>query len=100
MYDNPSYFGIEIDALIESDFNISGCIQTSSSKEPKLSDYIKEFQFLGFKKIYLNFLNKILKQSQKIIETVKSSEISSKRKKAFIQFLNKQLKVIKEICHE
>lgn len=99
LYDNPSYFGIEIDALIDFDFNISGCIQTSSSKEPKLLDYIQEFQSFGFEKICLKFLQKILKQSQQIIEAVESSEISSRRKKAFIKFLNKQLKVIKSICH-
>ena len=99
MYDNPSYFGTEINALIDFDFNISGCIRTSLSKEPKLSDYIQEFQSLGFEKICFKFLNKILKQSQKIIESVESSEISNKRKKAFIKFLNKQLNLIKDTCH-
>ena len=99
IYDNPSYFGTEINALMDFDFNISGCIQTSSSKEPKLSDYIQEFQSLGFEKICVQFLKKILKQSQKIIEAVEFSEISNRRKKAFIKFLNKQLQVIKDICH-
>ena len=99
MYDNPSYFGTEINALIDFDFNISGCIRTSLSKEPKLLDYIQEFQSLGFEKICFKFLNKILKQSQKIIESVESSEISNRRKKAFIKFLNKQLNIIKDICH-
>ena len=99
MYDNPSYFGTEINALIDFDFNISGCIRTSLSKEPKLLDYIQEFQSLGFEKICFKFLNKILKKSQKIIESVESSEISNRRKKAFIKFLNKQLNIIKNICH-
>lgn len=99
MYDNPSYFGTEINALMDFDFNISGCIQTSSSNEPKLLDYIQEFQSLGYEKICFKFLNKIFKQSQQIIESVEASEISNKRKKAFIKFLNKQLKVIKSTCH-
>ena len=96
MYDNPSYFGIESDSFMDFDFTISGCIRTSISKEPKLLDYIQEFQSLGFEKICMKFLKKALRQSQKIVEEIEFSEISKKRKKAFIKFLNKQLKIIKD----
>ena len=95
MYDNPSYFGTESDDLIGADFNISGCIQTSLSKKPLLLNYIREFQSLGFEKICLRFFEKTVRKSQKIIEEVESSKISNeRRKKAFIKFLNKQLKII------
>ena len=92
IYDNPSYFGIESDDLIGADFNISGCIRTSLSKEPMLLDYMKEFQSLGFKKNCLKFFEKVTRKFRKIIERVESSEVSNKRKRAFIKFLHKQLK--------
>ena len=97
IYDNPSYFGIESNDLIGADFNISGCIRTSLSKEPMLLDYMEEFQSLGFEKICLKFLKKTVRKFQKIIEIVESSGISKKRRRAFIKFLNKQLKIIKDI---
>lgn len=97
LYDNPSYFGIESDDLIGADFNISGCIRTSLSKEPMLMNYLKEFQSLGFEKICLKFFKKVTGQFNKIIESVESSEVSEKRRKAFIKFLNKQLKIMENI---
>lgn len=96
MYDNPSYFGVESIDLMDFDFNISGCIRTSSSKKPKLLDYIQEFQSLGFEKACLKFIKKAVTQSQKIVETVECSEISKKRKEAFVKFLNKQLKIMED----
>ena len=95
MYDNPSFFGIEKDEIISANFNISGSIWTSFSKEPTLLDYIQEFKVLGFEKICLQFLDKAKSQSQKIIKEVEFSKISKKKKKAFIKFLNKQLKSMK-----
>ncbi|MCY4513210.1 MAG: HipA domain-containing protein, partial [Bdellovibrionales bacterium] len=91
MYDNPSYFGIESDDLIGADFNISGCIRTSLSKEPMLMDYLKEFQSLGFEKICLEFFKKVTGKFSQIIESIESSEVSEKRRKAFTKFLHKQL---------
>ena len=99
MYDNPSYFGIESSELIDADFNISGCIGTSTSDKPKLLDYIQEFQSLGFEKVCLNFLKKAVRQSPKIIEELKCSAISKRRKKAFIKFLNKQLRSMEGFCN-
>lgn len=97
MYDNPSYFGTESDDLIGADFNISGCVQTSLSKKPMLLNYVKEFQSLGFEKICLKFFEKTVRRSQEIIEAVEFSEISNDRKKAFIKFLKKQLRIIEDI---
>lgn len=94
MYDNPSYFGVE--DLLGADLNPSGDIWTSSSKEPKLLDYIKEFHKLGFRRICLEFLEDIIRQSQEITEEVKSSEISQARKKAFMKFLEKQFQILKD----
>ena len=94
LYDNPSYFGIEGDDMIGADLNPHGSIWTSLSKEPKLLDYMKEFQSLKFEKICLKFFKKVTRQFSKIIERVESSEISEKRKRAFAKFLYKQLKTI------
>ncbi len=93
MYDNPSFIGTEV--LLGADFNPSGCIWTSHSKEPILKDYIKEFKKLGFQKVCFLFVNKVIVRFQHIINKVNDSEISEKRKQAFIKFLTKQLNSVK-----
>ena len=47
MYDNPSNFGTENEEMLGAQFNYSGHIWTSSSEEPKIKDYIQEFQKLN-----------------------------------------------------
>ena len=103
MYDNPSRLAVEAEDMLGSQFNISGSIWTSSSKEPKLKDYIKEFKNLnkiGYNKTCLKFIKNTLFQFSKIIAEVKNAEISEKRKKAFIRFLNDRLKDLKQALKE
>ena len=88
MYDNPSYMGIAKDELLDIPFNISGCIQTSNSKKPTVTDYLKEFKKLGFSKVCTHFIEKLINRYPEIIKEVKHSEISKRRKIAFIKFLN------------
>ncbi len=92
MYDNPSFLGTEKDALMGAHFNPSGSIWTSCSKEPKVLDYIQEFQKLGLKKSCLNFIKKVKNQFPKLIEEVEISQISQRRKKAFTNLLKNRLK--------
>ena len=88
MYDNPSYIGGVAEPLLGAHFSIGGCIQTSDSKEPKAKDYLKEFKKLGFENICTLFVKNLKDIFPAIIEEVKISEISEKRKKSFIQFLD------------
>lgn len=92
MYDNPSYIGIAKDELLDIPFNISGCIQTSASKKPTVKDYLKEFKKLGFSKVCTHFIEKLINKSPEIIKEVNHSEISKRRKNAFIKFLNNRKK--------
>ena len=92
MYDNPSYFGIENKDMLGADLNPSCSIWTKSSKEPKLLDYIEEFQKLGFHKACEQFKKIFLKQFQSIQQEVEESYMSKKRQKAFLKFLKKRVK--------
>ena len=103
MYDNPSRLAVETEDMLNSQFNISGSIWTSSSNEPKIKDYIQEFKKLN-KVEYTNtcfkFIKKTIFQFSKIVREIKHSEISEKRKEAFIRFLNDRLKDLKQVLKE
>ena len=96
MYDNPSHLGLESENSLKWDFNISGCIQTLSFKNPKMQDYIQEFERLGLKETCMKFIKKTQKNFSKIQEEIKLSWISDNRKKAFSRFLEKQMKEIRK----
>ncbi|MGD0664712.1 MAG: HipA domain-containing protein [Rhabdochlamydiaceae bacterium] len=46
-YDNPSYLGIETELLLSAHHEPRGQIYTAQSKEPKIRDYVKEWERLG-----------------------------------------------------
>ncbi len=100
MYDNPSLFGTIDDEMLSAHFSPSGAVWTSVSKEPKLLDYIKEFKKLKFEKICMKFTKKVIKQFPLIIEEIGTSEISERRKKAFIVFLKERLTDFKKSIEE
>ena len=91
MYDNPSYFGIEDELMLEANLNPSCSIWTASSKEPKFLDYMTEFKKLGFQKTCREFERNFLNQFQRIEQEVNTAFISKKRKKAFLKFLLKKV---------
>ena len=91
VYDNPSYFSTEDESLLGADLNPSGAVWTSSSKEPKMKDYIQEFERLNLKKSCVKFVKRALKGRDEIRSVVQVSGVSEKRKAAFLVFLNKKL---------
>lgn len=91
MYDNPSCLGIEDDFFLVSDINPSGSIWTKDSKHPKPTDYIKEFQRLGYEDLVNAFIAKVIAQSSNIITIVQNANLSQKRKNALIKLLNKRI---------
>lgn len=91
MYDNPSFYGTETEKLIEAHLNPSGSIWTKKSKEPKVNDYIEEFVRGGLEKICQQFKKKVVTKFPLILAEVQISEVSEKRKRAFIKFLEKKL---------
>ena len=91
MYDNPSYFGVEEGYMLEANLNPSCSIWTTSSKEPKFLDYIREFEEMGFQKVCMEFKKKFLNQFQYIKQEINTTFISKRRKKAFLKFLLKKV---------
>ena len=94
MYDNPSFIGTE--ELLGAQHNISGAVWTLASKEPKIKDYIKEFKRLNLETPCLKFTKKIIHQFPLLIKEIKNSEITDKRKQAFIKYLNSRLEDFKK----
>ena len=97
MYDNPSFLGIQKDdEFLLAHFSPSGAIWTSESKEPKLLDYVREFKKLKIEKPCKNLIKKIIDKFPLIIKEIQNSEISERRKKAFVNLLNNRLKDCKK----
>ena len=95
-YDNPSFIGTEKEELLGADIQTSGCIYTSRTKEPKLKDYIQEFNALGYREIGKSFIKKIISQYPHIKQKIEESGILPKRKSHFIKFLNQKLEELKK----
>ena len=91
MYDNPSYFGIADKDILNAHFNISGCIRTSTKKNPALLDYLEEFAKIGHKKICDLFVKKTVDRFDLIIDSIKTSHLGRERKKYFMIYLEKKL---------
>ncbi len=97
MYDNPSFLGIQKDdEFLLAHYNISGVIRTSDSTKPKLLNYIREFKRLKLDKPCHNFIKKIIDKFPLLIEEIQNSEISKRRKTAFINLLNDRLEDCKQ----
>ena len=90
MYDNPSYFGIENKNMLSADLNPSCSIWTAASKEPKLLDYIEEFQRLGFHKVCDQLTKRFLKQFKAIEQEVRESYISKKTSTSLFKVFKKE----------
>ena len=94
IYDNPSFLGTEGEDLLEADFNVSGSIRTSLSKDPKITDYAAEFKRLGLEESCRRFIKKAARALPEITREVEISELSQKRKRAFVKYISKQLKAL------
>lgn len=86
LYDNPSFFGIT--EFLEAENNPRGRIRTQAEENPSLRDYIYEFKRLGYYEELIPFFKKI--NLLKIKKLVDMPLLSNSRKKAFMQFLDKQ----------
>ncbi len=79
-YDNPSYLGIEEDALLEAQIEPAGSIITSETKEPLMVHYVREFTKLGYGHLVAKFHAKV--KLSEIFSLVDKAFLSGKRKKA------------------
>lgn len=91
MYDNPSCIGIEDEFFLVSDINPSGSIWTQDNRNPKPSDYIKEFQRLGYEDIVKQFSGRVVAQSAQLLSIVNNADLSEMRKNALTKLLRKRI---------
>lgn len=59
IYDNPSFLGLESGNILKAQFEPKGRIQTQSSSEPTMTDYVQEFDRLGHRTSVERFAKKI-----------------------------------------
>lgn len=83
-YDNPSYIGIE-NELLEAALSPRGKIATSTTNEPVMKDYVKEFVEIGFEDVVKKFYMKL--NIDFILELISKSFISKKRKNALAKIV-------------
>lgn len=91
MYDNPSCIGVEDEFFLLSDIDPSGSIWTKESKNPKPSDYINEFQRLGYETNVKQFSSKVVAQSTQLLNIIKNATLSELRKNALTKLLQKRI---------
>jgi hypothetical protein len=85
-YDNPSYLGIEMHNLLAAQHEPRGQIYTAETKEPKMSDYVKEWNRLGHANMIDKFRQKI--KIEEIMSLIDNSFISEKRKASLKTLIN------------
>lgn len=93
VYDNPSYLGTEIMALLGADHQPAGAIWTQASKSPTMKDYVQEWGRLGFHAVVERFRKKV--SIKTLHELVEASFLTAKRKQALIRLMSKRYQ---ELC--
>ena len=94
-YDNPSFIARLEDWLLGADLNATGVIATFASQEPGMQKYGAEFIRLGYKDVLEDFVGAIdMPYLESLINT---SFISAKRKIAFINFIHKKYRDLKNV---
>ena len=94
-YDNPSYIGIEENALLGAQLSPRGKIATSKTNEPVMKDYIKEFIEIGYEETVKCFTKNV--KINNVLKFIDESYISKKRKAAFTKLV---LARYEELKHE
>lgn len=92
IYDNPSYLGGEIEALLGADHEPRGCIYVEGNEEPTMKDYVVEFYRLGHLEIVNDFHKKVVNNIQRISHLLENPFLSKKRKDALLRLIQKRLK--------
>lgn len=87
-YDNPSYLGIEIQALLGAHHEPRGQIYTAHSREPKMLDYVKEWNRLGQIASVNKFRDKI--SIDGLTDIIEKSFVSDKRKESMIRLIKRR----------
>jgi len=87
-YDNPSFVGLDNDSMLGADLQPRGAIFTKVTDEPKMKDYVIEWNRLGYGAVVENFRNTF--SLEKIRRLINDSLLSEKRKKALLRLISKR----------
>lgn len=93
IYDNVSYLSLESGEMLKAHFNPTGRIATSKTKEPKMSDYLKEFKKLDQIELAQAFFNRI--KMSKIEEFINESYCSELMKNALRKVITERYQELK-----
>ena len=93
-YDNPSYLGIEESWLLKALHEPCGKIHTSNSSEPKMGEYVSEFDKLGYGFVVQQFFDSI--RIEKIMLLISESFLSSLRKEAFSKLITRRYEELRK----
>lgn len=88
IYDNVSYLSLVTGPLLAADFNPTGRIATQETKEPSMTQYVKELKRLGFQETVVAFYQKI--KLSKIKALIDQSYCSDLMKQALKNLIEKR----------
>ncbi len=85
IYDNPSVLGLESGNMLKARFGPKGKIYTTTSKEPSMMDYIREFKRMGYGESIQDFASKVnVDEIHMIIEESFCTDLMKKALKRLI----------------
>jgi hypothetical protein len=87
-YDNPSFVGLDNDSMLGADLQPRGAIFTNATDEPKMKDYVIEWNRLGYGVVVERFRKTY--SLEKIRRLIEDSFLSEKRKKALFRLITKR----------
>lgn len=87
-YDNPSFVGLDNDLMLGADLQPRGAIFTKETDEPRMKDYIIEWNRLGYENVVQRF-RKAFSQ-EKLKQLIDTSFLSEKRQKALFRLICKR----------
>lgn len=90
IYDNTSMLGLHTGPLLQAQFDPSGRISTLESKEPRLKEYVKEFDRLGQGDAVRRFAAQLNQAA--ITKLIDGSTCSQTMKNGILRLLNTRLK--------
>lgn len=88
IYDNVSYLSLVSGSMLAADFNPTGRIATQQTREPSMSDYVKELKRLGYQDTTMAFYQKI--KMPRIEALIDQSFCSDLMKQALRKLISKR----------
>ena len=93
IYDNVSYLSLVAGEMLRADFKPTGRIATSETKEPTMTDYVKELKRLDQLELIQTFFNKV--KMSKIEDLINESFCSDLMKTALKALISKRYQEFK-----